>query len=260
MTVPFTFLVFSLLGVGIRSRHLVPDWITRILRRKVPNREDMLFSDVLIFGCFLAPLLLIALPNTPKFGGTKHWFPAYPFMAIYFGVGVDYVWNALKEWASVGWRFPRRLAHLVVIPLCLAPSLAETIHSHPMALSHYTMLAGGVSGAADLGMTRQFWGYTTGSVTEFLKQRLPEGGSVWICDTTFGAWAMLQRDGVVPRNIRATSDMAAADYILVHHELHFAEVDFQAWVALKSTQPVHVLTFDGVPIISIYESDKHRSR
>lgn len=75
-----------------------------------------------------------------------------------------------------------------------------------------------------------------------------------MCDTTPGAWAMLQADGIVPRNIRATASMHDADLVLVHHEPHFKEVDYQAWVAFGGVRPVHVLRYDGVPIISVYEN------
>jgi hypothetical protein len=103
-------------------------------------------------------------------------------------------------------------------------------------------------------MNRQFWGFTTGSLAKWITSKLPEGGSVWICDTTNGAWAMMQRDGLIPSNVRATSSMSSADFVLVHHEAHFNEVDYQAWVAYASVQPVFVLRYDGVPLISVYEN------
>jgi len=52
--------------------------------------------------------------------------------------------------------------------------------------------------------------------------------------------------------------MAEADLVLVHHEPHFNEVDFQAWMAFDDVQPVHVLTYDGVPIISVYQNRRKR--
>ncbi len=251
-TVPLTFLALSLYGIRTRFRYVLPQWVAKRFRHSSEYQGDVRYGDVLVFGCFLAPLVVIAFPNTPKFGGTKHWFPAYPFMAIYFGIGVQCL---LQNTYSVVNRCKPNLTKLLpvgVASLCLAPSMVETVHSHPLALSHYTSLAGGVSGAADRGMNRQFWGFTTGSVVEFLTKRMPQGGKVWLCDTTYGAWHMLQRDGKVSMNIQPTHEMSNADYILVHHELHFAEVDFQAWVTLGTTQPVYVLTYDGVPIVSIY--------
>jgi len=50
--------------------------------------------------------------------------------------------------------------------------------------------------------------------------------------------------------------MSAADLVLVHHEAHFNEVDYQAWVAFGTVRPVFVLRYDGVPIISVYENPR----
>ena len=139
-----------------------------------------------------------------------------------------------------------------------APGVFETAHSHPFGLSDYTFFAGGVPGGADHGMNRQFWGFTTGSVVPWLIEHLPRGGGVYLNDTTWGAWRMLQRDGKVPEIIHPSPSIPNADYVLVHHEKHFAEVDFQAWVAFNSVKPAYVLTFDGVPIVTIYGSPAHR--
>jgi hypothetical protein len=93
---------------------------------------------------------------------------------------------------------------------------------------------------------------------DFLKARLPEGGSVFIHDTLPTAFEMLKRDGLLPRNIRIAANLSDADYVLVQHEHHMAEVDFQAWQAFGSVQPAHVLTYDGVPIVSVYEHPRRR--
>ena len=108
-------------------------------------------------------------------------------------------------------------------------------------------------------MNRQFWGFTTGSVVDFLKAKMPNGGSVYLNDTTYIAFEMLKRDGLLPPNIHAEGNITQADYVLVHHEHHFAEVDFQAWQAFGSVQPVHVLSYDGVPIVSIYEHPRRHA-
>ncbi len=242
-TVPLTTIVLALGAIVSRWRQLLPPGVAGSeLVSDIPR------TDVLWVGGLLAPLVIIALPTTPIFGGTKHWLTAYPFLALYAGVGFG---SVLAGLASV---FPRPKLALPLAGILLTPAVVETAHSHPFALSHYTVVAGGVPGAADLGMNRQFWGFTTGSLVDWLKKELPNGGSVFICDTTTLAWHMLQRDGLLPKNIVATARMADADLVLVHHEEHFVEVDFQAWVTINNVQPVKVLAYDGVPIISVYRN------
>jgi hypothetical protein len=109
-------------------------------------------------------------------------------------------------------------------------------------------------------MNRQFWGFTTGSVVPFLNDRLPQGGRVYVCDMTFGAFRMLAHDGLLDPKIKPTADIASSDLALVHHEHHFAEVEHQIWSVWGTTRPAHVLTYDGVPIVSVYENPRRRSR
>lgn len=243
-TVPLTVLVLGAVGLHRRWSSFRFPWSTEF--GDTTTRR----TEVLWLGCMLAPLLAIALPSAPIFGGTKHWLTAYPFLALFSGCGL----LAVVQMAELHVWSGRRWASSALLALCLLPGAVQTAHSHPFGLSHYTPAAGGVPGAADLGMNRQFWGFTTGSVATWLREALPDGGSVWLCDTTPGAWAMLQEDGIIPRDIRPATSMRDADFVLVHHEPHFNEVDYQAWVALGTVQPAYVLRYDGVPIISIYEN------
>ncbi len=240
-TVSLTVIALAVFGLYSRRAELALPWRTQ------PGDRTGKRTDVLWLGCMAAPLVAIALPTSPIFGGTKHWITAYPFVALFAG------WGLVEVLGDVGVR--RHWSRYALAGLFVLPGAMQVAHSHPFGLSHYTPAAGGVPGAADLGMNRQFWGFTTGSLAEWIAKRLPNGGSVWPCDTTHGAWVMMQRDGVMPSNIRAATSMADADLILVHHEPHFREVEYQAWVSVGTVRPVFVLRYDGVPIISVYERD-----
>jgi len=80
-----------------------------------------------------------------------------------------------------------------------------------------------------------------------------------VCDTTDAAFRILAHDGLLPENIVPTGSIADADYALVHHEKHFLDVDVQIWSTYGSVQPAYVLTYDGVPIISVYENPRHKA-
>jgi hypothetical protein len=97
---------------------------------------------------------------------------------------------------------------------------------------------------------------STRSLVPFFEQNLPHGGSVYVCDTTDTAFRMLARDGHLPVNIVPSFDIARASYAIVHHEHHFIDVDVQIWSAYGSVKPVYVLTYDGVPIISVYKNPR----
>lgn len=259
-TVPLTTLALAAAGIGLRLRAMLPPGLAERLWKHGEAVADTRCTDVLWFGSLIAPILVIALPSVPIFGGTKHWMPAYPFLALFAGVGFSRVATVARDWAAErsSWRRVGDAVGLATGLLLLAPAAVDTAHSHPFGLSQYTFVAGGAPGAADDGMNREFWGFNTGSLAGWFRQHMPHGGTVWPCDTTWMSWQMMQRDGMLPPNIRPAGQMASADYVIVHLEDHFAEVSYQAWVMHNDVQPVDVLTYDGVPIISVYENPRHR--
>ena len=256
-TVPVTTLLLAL--VGLRDDALAT--LARVRRSwtgasDVDVDDDPTQASVLLLGCLFAPLVAFLVPSTPIFGGTKHWFTAYPFMALFAGLGFERALRAYQSWLPA--RLERWSARLAAPlgALLLLPALVETVHSHPFALSHYGFAAGFVPGAADRGMNRQFWGFTTGSLVDFFDANLPAGGRVYICDTLDYSFRMLARDGLLSARIEPTGSIADANFALVHHEHHFAEVDQQIWTLYGTTRPVYVLTYDGVPIISVYKNPR----
>ena len=187
--------------------------------------------------------------GTPIFGGTKHWLCAYPFMMLFAGLGFAWVCDQLAAWA----KGPARRA---VVPATaaaiLGAPLVETLRVHPWGLSAYTPLVGGTPGAASLGLNRGFWGYTTGSVVDVLNEHVPPGGSVYVHDTAWESFRMLQRDGRLRKDIRGSGTPAGADAALYHHEQHMEGVEYQIWIAMGTTVPIAVRGLDGVPIVWVY--------
>ncbi len=254
-TVPVTTLLLGLAGMVAAGRRELQRILALLARGpRAAGGDDPLCTFSLLFGSVLAPLLVIALPSTPIFGGTKHWLTAYPFLALFAGHGFALALRAFQSGRS---RMSQPLVALGAGALLLLPAAVETRHSHPFGLSHYGMAAGFVPGAADRGMNRQFWGFTTGSLVDFFYEHLPHGGRVYVCDTTETSFRMLARDGLLPHTIVPTRDIATADYAIVHHELHFLDVEVQIWSSYGTTRPVYVLAYDGVPIISVYENPRH---
>jgi hypothetical protein len=219
---------------------------------KLFRAHDHAQSDLLFFLSMAAPIAVFFLPKTPIFGGTKHWFPAYPFLAVFAGRGFVLVAEAMsRAWPKVIGR-ERTLAWSLLAGLMMLPPLLITAHSHPFGLSSYVPLVGGTAGGADLGLNRQFWGFTTESVAPWLQANAPRGASVYINDTTWDAWARLVEERRVRPDLRAVGAPHEADISLVHHELHMGEIDDEIWLAYGSDAPAYVLTHDGVPIVSVY--------
>jgi 4-amino-4-deoxy-L-arabinose transferase-like glycosyltransferase len=250
-TTPLTVLVIAIVGLAMRFRQLLPPGSYE-RARIAPSEIDPRRLDVLLFGSFLTPMFVLSMPWTPIFGGTKHFLASFPMLFLFGGHAFDRIVSAL----AIELRRVRlaKLATPIALATAMLPAAVDTVHSHPFGLSFYAFAAGGVPGGADLGMIRQFWGFTTGSLVPWLNANAPDGARVWICDSVPTAFSMLVRDGRLRSDIGMAWDLSSADYAIVHHEQHFNIVDYQIWEAYGRVDPVYVLTYDGVPIISVYEN------
>jgi hypothetical protein len=217
--------------------------------------HDHAQTDLLLFLSMGAALVVFLRPTTPIFGGTKHWITAYPFLAIFAGRGFVIVAEAMnRAWPAIlgtAQKQTRAWAGLLAV-IALGPLLITT-HSHPFGLSSYVPLVGGTAGGADLGLNRQFWGFTTESLAPWLAAHAPKGSSVYIHDTVWDAFTRLTEEKRLRPDLRPVGNPGEADFAIVHHELHMGEMDDELWVANGSDAPAYVLTHDGVPIISLYK-------
>ncbi len=257
-TVPAVTLALFVVGAVERLRLLALRFWS-FVRRSLPDRplrdRDRAHTDLLFFLSMAAPLAVFLLPATPIFGGTKHWFPAYPFLALFAGRGFTLVAEAMgRAWPALvasarahAWSWSGLASVLVLGPLLI------TAHSHPFGLSSYVPLVGGTAGGADLGLNRQFWGFTTESLAPWLASHARRGATVYIHDTVWEAWSRLTEEHRIRSDLRAVGTPGEGDFAIVHHELHMGEMDDELWVANNSDAPAYVLTHDGVPIISVYQ-------
>jgi dolichyl-phosphate-mannose-protein mannosyltransferase len=212
-----------------------------------PAETDLLLA--LALGAAIGPWFL---EKTPIFGGTKHWFPAYPFLALFAGRGFELAAEALEATLEGVARWARLATHGLLAAIVVAAPLAITAHSHPFGLSSYVPLVGGTAGGADLGLNRQFWGFTTESANAYLAPNAPRGATVFIHDTAWESWQRMLDEGRVRPDLRGVGSPGEAEFALVQHELHMNEVDYSIWVALGTDAPAYIVDHDGVPIVSVY--------
>ena len=253
-TVPTVTLLLFGVGVVDRARASIrrtDAWARGLVGRRVDApAPDPLETDLLLFLSFAVAVGPFFLPATPIFGGTKHWLPAYPVLALMAGRGFDLAASAMRA-ALPGLKARQwAIAEGALWASVIAAPLAVTWHAFPFGLSAYVPLVGGTAGAADLGLNRQFWGFTSqNAAEEYLNAKAPRNASVYIHDTTWDGWARMQQEGRVRRDLRAVGSPGEATEALVQHELHMSEVDYSIWVALGTDAPVYIVEHDGVPIV-----------
>jgi 4-amino-4-deoxy-L-arabinose transferase-like glycosyltransferase len=263
VTIPFVTTVLAFVGMGER--------LVTSLRRLLPGLGPLPLSTLererhtrgvtlLLFLNVLVPILIIAWRTTPIFGGTKHWMPAWPYIALFAGFGFRAASDGivrLLERAPRALRLHRgggAIATAALGLLLAAPAARQTEVSHPFGLSHYTMLIGETPGAAQAGMCRQFWGFTTGSALDWLNENVPERGRVFFHDTAWDSYNMYKRDGLLRPDIIWHGQVEGSDVAMVHWEHHMAGYEYAIWTSYGTVSPAFVVTHQGVPILPIYKA------
>jgi hypothetical protein len=208
---------------------------------------DRYGTGALIAMNIALPILVIANPDTPVFGGVKHWFPSLPYLAMLGGYAIS------RVIAGVGAGLPARsAAALACVAAVGGPGALAIARNHPFGTSYFSEPIGGITGAADAGMMRQYWGYAARQALPWLNEHAPRGSTVYLVDTTGIAWDMYVEEGLVRPDLRAAWDPRYADFALYDHDKAFFHEQSEIWRGFGTYAPAHVVASAGVPIISVY--------
>ena len=164
------------------------------------------------------------------------------------GVGVAYAAALLSKGRDT-WR-PR--AMVVLGALVVSSAMLQTAHIQPFGTSYYNEAIGSVRGAADAGMMRQFWGYSSRQALPWINENAPQRATVFIHNTTSFAWGTYRREKLVRQDLRATS-MEGSQFALFEHQKAFQFNLIDLWDIYETRTPVHVIDVDGVPILSVFK-------
>ncbi len=205
------------------------------------------------------PIAVIALPNSPIFGGTKHWMPAWPFLALLAGISFERMCVALQR----SWEAMQRPAfQRVVIPalgvLLLAPAFVGLARSHPHQLAYYNTLIGGPRGSANWKLQRTFWAPHTQQVLPWVNENL--GGkrkrSVRVDFHDSNAYWSYREIGLIQRHIgeqRIRSPRDSAEAILFVHQKWLRNQLYHTLSILGARAPSYGVYLDNVPLITVWE-------
>jgi len=98
-------------------------------------------------------MVMRALPGTPTHDGIRLFLPAFGFWCVFAGIGAQRVWEGSRR-QRPAWRGSLVRATVVV---ALAADGVNLARYYPQTLSHYSLLVGGVRGAASIGMEPTYW-------------------------------------------------------------------------------------------------------
>lgn len=222
-------------------------------------------ASLLLWAGTLLPIFLISLPSTPIFGGTKHWYNALPTLVI---AAADVIVKAVhgRAWRRSGrsvdeargaTRRGPGMAAAAVIAACVAlPGWVGAGAVHPFGIGYYNELAGGVRGAAELGMQRSFWGYVPFPLYRELDQ-WTDRGRVFFNRTNYDSYRQYRRDELIPPGFTYASDPKSARVGVVFEQPEHGETEAGVW-ANQGPRPVGGVYFDEVTFGQIYVDGRSR--
>ncbi len=257
MTIPAPLV---LLGITGQLKALREWWMKRSNREyRIPALLPVKSKDTILFVFlnFLIPFAVIAAPNTPIFGGTKHWMAGVPFFALFIGLGFETVVSGVGALRRYSPRCCNKAVRAVAVAACLLaimiPSAWDTFHGHTNGSTYYNAAFGGYGAMGKYGMQREFWGNSAFSALPWLNDNAKKNAKVDFHDTAWDSVRMYWRDGLLRKDIRAVWDYAKADYYLFHWHKEFLDLESKARSSLGNPVPVHVVEQDGVPLLNVYQ-------
>jgi hypothetical protein len=204
----------------------------------------------------LGPLATLAVPETPVFGGVKHFLAANPYIALSAGIGLAALARAAAAALPPARARLRRAGPVALAGLVCLPAVVETQRSHPDGLGLYNLLAGGFAGGASLGMNRQFWGYAVLPMLPDLDARKPENRALFWHDVLPDAISMYKRDGRLSLAVGDTGfgedGIRRSQLGILFYEKHWAKYEAWFWESYGTTRPLYVRAREGVPMVTVY--------
>ena len=202
-------------------------------------RDDR--RDGLLWALFAAfPLLLIALPTVPIFGGTKHWMNALPFVCLLAA------WALCEGAARLAASVRARVVVVAVVAVvAVVPAVVSTARSWPYGLSSYNALVGGTRGAANVGLQRTFWGYEVRDVLDVINVRAR--GRVHFGDVNADSHRRYLSDGLLRAEVGWSPTVRGASGAFVEPQGEFKQQQIDVFNEWRR-DPAVVVDLDGVPL------------
>jgi hypothetical protein len=206
-------------------------------------------AELLVGANALASILVISHPQVPHFGGVKHWLPSMPFLAMLSGAAVA---RALGTLAARLPRAPRPALAALLFVLLFTPALLGLVRVHPYGTSFYNEVAGGLPGAASLGMQRQFWSNNVTGVLPWINAHAPQGARLYLHEVNGLSFRDYQRNGMLRADLRMAGGPTEADLAAIQYHQEFREHEVEVWQAFGTPVPAAGLYLDETPQVVVY--------
>jgi len=201
---------------------------------------------------WLVFMLVMMFPGAPGYDGVRLFLPAFAFLAVISAKGFYHFANQdlplfLARIPRLGSQM-RALAAPVVLVVMVIPSTVILARLHPFELCYYNCLAGGISGARELGMETTYWyDAVNDQACRSINETLPD--SAVLSTTSDSYFLFLQQLGKIKPSLR----FSKADFGYILQYSRQGIFSDHLWMLYRRGRPLWELKKDGVRLLAIFQ-------
>jgi hypothetical protein len=227
--------------------------------------SDKLWIDrevwaILLIGA-LFPIFLIAIPSVPIFGGIKHYFTGFPIMLT---AGVFLISSEAETFFqkfAVSKKIFNAKVFVALLFFLSAVSLVPlNVKFAKRGAAFYNQLIGGVQGAAENRMQRNFWGYDILDLVEALNKEAPLNSSVYVMGgyegLNWNSFLFMKKEGIIRKDIEGTNTIRNADFAFFFYEKQNEHIMNAIGTEFGSLVPLAVSQTDEVFYSALFRRKK----
>ncbi len=195
---------------------------------------------VLVLGHWLFLLLLRSLPHTPGHDGVRLFLPAFGVLAILAGQGAAWLIEKSPRWGGI------------LSGVAIAEGAISLALMMPVPMSYFSPLAGGLPGAAALGMEpTYYWDALGDDALDFLNKNTPPDRSVAFASFPH-SFIYLRQTGKLTTRVPQFDRLPPKWYVIQNRPGSMSPHD-RALIAGRT--PAFVSKKWGVPLLWIFPID-----
>ncbi len=217
--------------------------------RKDGNSSGNLFTSRR-WVCFLvlnALTLPLIFTFKSAYDGLRFFLSSLPFLVLLSVSGLESISGFLSQ------RFGKTVANRATITLCVLLA-ANQVHTcwriHPFQLSYYSFLAGGVRGAASLGLETTHWcDSITPTFIQQLTDLIPQNARVATHAMDDPPLVEYQKMGIAPVGWKFIKEGPADCRIIQFRQGFFGPLEYRL---VGERTPIAETALDGIPLARAY--------
>lgn len=224
-------------------------------------------TKIFILFNALFPLILIAIPSVPKYDGVRLFLPAFPFISMIAGMGVQQILLLFQKISpspspispypplrkdSAATNRKWKLVYPTLLSLFALSIYSSIIKTHPYQSSYYSKLIGGIERAAQKGFEIDYWGNAYIGALPWMNQHSLSTFWVYMADIepiVLWGFDLYKKDGLLKDSIKF-GHKQDSDYLMLLMRQGF--FDAEMWDFYKYKQPVFSVKLGQTSLVNIY--------